>query len=85
MHTELNRILCIHTHTQFICVGTNIGCVRLLDHQGNQITSFTDGRKTFLPHRLSITQISVDSKGEFVASCSSDGTVSILLDAHVWM
>lgn len=67
--------------TQFICVGTNYGSVRLLDHQGNQITPFADGRVpaaprvTFPPHLLSVSQISVDSKGEYVATCSSDGTV----------
>lgn len=48
----------------------------MLDHQGNQIdTTFGDGKVAFPTHLVSVTQISVDTKGEYLATCSSDGTV----------
>lgn len=43
-----------------------------LDHLGNIV----DG-KEFRAHTVAVNQISVDSSGEFIASCSDDGRVFV--------
>ena len=48
----------------------------MLDHQGN-IVDTPINKETSQIHMVSVNQISVDSKGEYIASCS-DGMVSIL-------
>lgn len=56
-----------------MCVGTLWGRIYLLDHQGNEVETST----SFPNHMISINSISVDSKGEFIASCSDDGMIHI--------
>lgn len=46
------------------------GTVLLLDHQGNCINEFR-------AHTVAVNQISIDSNGDFIASCSDDGKVFI--------
>lgn len=59
---------------QFMCIGTHWGAVHLLDHQGNTIQY---NAQNFPAHMVSVNQISIDSKGEFIATCSDDGNVII--------
>lgn len=75
---DLKRILnhpdaisSIKVHAKFLCLGTHLGHVHLFDHLGNIITP------TFTPHMVSVNQISVDVKGEFVAACSDEGRFTI--------
>ncbi|XP_066597846.1 vacuolar protein sorting-associated protein 41 homolog isoform X2 [Prorops nasuta] len=46
--------------------------VHLLDHQGNKIKS-----KTLQEHSVAVNQLSIDQKGDYIASCSDDGKVYI--------
>lgn len=46
----------------------------MLDHQGNTVL---DNAQDFPSHMVSVNQISIDNKGEYIASCSDDGTVVI--------
>lgn len=55
---------------QFICLGSHYGAIHLLDHQGN-------GIKELKAHTVAVNQISLDTKGDFLASCSDDGKVFI--------
>lgn len=81
MSNDLQTILtndaasCIAVHPKFVCLGTHYGRIHLLDHQGNIICG---NRPTPLPkHTVSVSQISIDSAGETIASCSGDGKVHI--------
>lgn len=58
-----------------MCFGTHWGAIHLLDHQGN-IVDTPINKQTSQIHMVSVNQISVDSKGEYIASCS-DGMVGI--------
>lgn len=50
----------------------------MLDHQGNRvITALNMGLPNYNPHTLSVNKISVDSKGEHIATCSDDGMIII--------
>ncbi|XP_039275820.1 vacuolar protein sorting-associated protein 41 homolog [Nilaparvata lugens] len=64
---------CVALHPKFICVGTRWGSVYLLDHQGNKSQSGV----TLRSHSVSVNQISMDAKGEHVATCSDDGKVFV--------
>lgn len=55
--------------------GTFLGRIHLLDHQGNFVDSYLN-RQTNFSHTVSVNKISIDSKGEYVATCSDDGKVS---------
>lgn len=55
-----------------MCVGTTQGRVFILDHDGNAVETACD---SYPDHVLSVNALSIDSKGEFIASCSDDGTV----------
>lgn len=46
--------------------------IHLLDHQGNNIES-----RTLQAHTVAVNEISIDQKGDFIASCSDDGKVFI--------
>lgn len=52
-------------------IGTEWGKLFVLDHEGNNIS-----HHSFQQHILPINQISVDAKGEYIATCSDDGKVS---------
>lgn len=64
---------CVALHPKFICVGTRWGSVHLLDHQGNKSQSDVNLRA----HTVSVNQISLDAKGEHIATCSDDGKVFV--------
>uniref|UniRef100_A0A336KE33 CSON006888 protein n=1 Tax=Culicoides sonorensis TaxID=179676 RepID=A0A336KE33_CULSO len=68
-----DAISCVNVASRFMCVGTLWGRIYLLDHQGNEVETST----SFPNHMISINHISVDSKGEFIASCSDDGMIHI--------
>nr|XP_019538216.2 vacuolar protein sorting-associated protein 41 homolog [Aedes albopictus] len=81
---DLNKILseeavsCIAVHSKFLCLGTHWGRIHMLDHQGNRvITALNMGLPNYNPHTLSVNKISVDSKGEHIATCSDDGMIII--------
>lgn len=56
-----------------MCIGTLWGRIYLLDHQGNAVETST----SFPNHMISVNTISIDDKGEFIASCSDDGMIHI--------
>ena len=62
--------ICLAVHSRFLALGTKSGGVHVLDLNGNEIRRFT-------PHSARINCVSIDSTGEFVGSCSQDGTVVI--------
>ncbi|XP_050526190.1 vacuolar protein sorting-associated protein 41 homolog [Daktulosphaira vitifoliae] len=59
-------------HPKFLCIGTNWGSVHLLDFEGNIVKN-----RQLRPHTVSVNQISIDSRGEFIATCSDDGNVFV--------
>lgn len=63
---------CIAVHPKFICLGSHYGVIHLLDHQGNSIRC-----KELKKHSVAVNQISIDSNGDFLATCSDDGKVYI--------
>lgn len=63
---------CLAVHPKFIALGTHLGVIHILDHQGNNIRS-----KELLLHVTTVNQISIDEKGDYIASCSNDGKVVI--------
>ncbi|KAG8177167.1 hypothetical protein JTE90_021761 [Oedothorax gibbosus] len=63
---------CIAIHTKFLALGTHLGVVHILDHQGNNIRN-----KELLLHVTTVNQISIEDKGDYLASCSNDGKVAI--------
>ncbi|CAD7086533.1 unnamed protein product [Hermetia illucens] len=71
-----DAVTCVAVHPRFLFFGTFFGNVYLLDHQGNFVDSFLNRQQSF-SHSVSVNQISIDSKGEYVATCSDDGRVII--------
>lgn len=63
-----SSISCISANTKVICVGDSWGAIHILDHEGN-----VNSHQKFPNHIVGINQISVDSKGEYIATCSDDG------------
>ncbi|CAM6008740.1 unnamed protein product [Sphagnum balticum] len=61
---------CLTVAERIIALGTHDGTVHLLDFQGNQV-------REFHAHTATVNEVSIDSNGEFVGSCSDDGTVVI--------
>jgi len=51
-------------------IGSHSGSVHIFDHEGNRITD-----KQFQSHDITVNQLSIDEKGEYIASCSDDGKV----------
>ncbi|XP_052869808.1 vacuolar protein sorting-associated protein 41 homolog [Anopheles cruzii] len=68
-------ISCIAVHPRFLCLGTHWGRIHMLDHQGNSVQTIMTIKEN--AHILSVNKISVDSKGEHIATCSDDGKVMI--------
>lgn len=58
-------------HSKFLVLGTHKGKVHILDLNGNSIM-------TRRPHNAPINDMSLDEEGEFLATCSDDGTVVVL-------
>ncbi|XP_065201572.1 vacuolar protein sorting-associated protein 41 homolog [Planococcus citri] len=65
---QKDSVSCVAFHPKIICIGTRWGLVHVLDHQGNIIHN--EHLKT---HTVAVNQISMDAKGEFIATCSDDG------------
>ena len=61
---------CLAAHVKFLALGTEGGAVHVLDLGGNEIRRFS-------PHSAAVTDICLDATGEFVGSCSNDGTVVV--------
>ncbi|KAL8130077.1 hypothetical protein V2J09_019232 [Rumex salicifolius] len=61
---------CISISERMIALGTHDGTVHILDFLGNQV-------KEFRAHRAAVNGLSFDIDGEYIGSCSDDGTVVI--------
>lgn len=59
---------------QYLCLGTHLGRIYLFDHLGNIVEERQD---SFGQHMVSINQISVDAKGEYIAACSDEGRFTV--------
>jgi hypothetical protein len=76
MGASLSQILmndaasCLGVHEGFLTLGTYQGAVYVLDFHGNEI-------RRFHPHSKKVNDVSIEVTGEFVASCSDDGTIVV--------
>ncbi|KAL2623253.1 hypothetical protein R1flu_003458 [Riccia fluitans] len=61
---------CLTVAERMIALGTHEGTVYLLDYQGNEV-------KRFAAHSATVNELSFDAEGEFIGSCSDDGSVVI--------
>lgn len=61
---------CISVAERMIALGTHGGSVYILDFLGNQV-------KEFRVHSGAVNDLSFDAEGEYVGSCSDDGSVVI--------
>lgn len=61
---------CIAVAERMIALGTHDGVVHILDFLGNQV-------KEFHAHKATVNGLSFDIDGEFIGSCSDDGSVVI--------
>jgi hypothetical protein len=61
---------CIAVAERMIALGTHDGVVHILDFLGNQV-------KEFKAHTATVNDLCFDLDGEFVGSCSDDGTIVI--------
>lgn len=60
----------VRVHEKFVALGTHEGWIYILDFNGNEI-------RRFGAHTAIVNDLSFDRLGEFIASCSDDGTVVI--------
>ncbi|BBN13096.1 vacuolar protein sorting-associated protein 41 [Marchantia polymorpha subsp. ruderalis] len=61
---------CLTVAERIIALGTHDGTVYLLDYLGNEV-------KRFAAHSATVNELSFDADGEFIGSCSDDGSVVI--------
>ncbi|KAL5713390.1 Vacuolar protein sorting-associated protein 41 [Ranunculus cassubicifolius] len=61
---------CIAVAERMIALGTHDGTIHILDFQGNQV-------KVFAAHTATVNDLSFDTEGEYIGSCSDDGNVVI--------
>ncbi|KAH0667020.1 hypothetical protein KY285_028226 [Solanum tuberosum] len=61
---------CIAVAERMIALGTHGGAVHILDFLGNQV-------KEFAAHTAAVNDLCFDTDGEYVGSCSDDGSVVI--------
>ncbi|CAN4098954.1 unnamed protein product [Withania somnifera] len=61
---------CIAIAERMIALGTHAGAVHILDFLGNQV-------KEFAAHTAAVNDLCFDTEGEYVGSCSNDGSVVI--------
>ncbi|KAA3455516.1 vacuolar protein sorting-associated protein 41-like protein isoform X2 [Gossypium australe] len=59
---------CISVAERMIALGTHDGTVHILDFLGNQV-------KEFAAHSAAVNDLSFDIEGEYIGSCSDDGSV----------
>lgn len=67
---KTDKATAMAVHSKFLVLGTNDGTVTILDFNGNKTESFR-------PHTNPITELSIDSTGEYVGCCSINGKVVI--------
>lgn len=65
---QKDSVSCVAFHSKIICIGTRWGIVYMLDHEGN-----ISKNELLKSHTVAVNQISMDLKGEFIATCSDDG------------
>lgn len=65
-----SSISCMTANTKVIFIGDSWGGLHILDHEGN-----VNCHQKFPKHIVAINKISVDSKGEYIGTCSDDGQV----------
>ena len=72
VRTILNEksVSCMALHAKFMCIGTFTGSVHMLDLHGTHI-------RRLHKHFKKVTDISIDSSGEYIATGSFDGVVAI--------
>lgn len=56
-------------------MGTHWGVIHLLDHEGNAIGGENEG--DIGAHTVTVNQISIDVKGDYLATCSDDGKIFV--------
>ncbi|KAL0370134.1 UNVERIFIED_CONTAM: Vacuolar protein sorting-associated protein 41 [Sesamum angustifolium] len=61
---------CVAIAERMIALGTHSGSVHILDFLGNQV-------KEFIAHTAAVNDLCFDIEGEYIASCSDDGSVVI--------
>ncbi|XP_057781883.1 vacuolar protein sorting-associated protein 41 homolog [Salvia miltiorrhiza] len=61
---------CIAVAERMIALGTHSGSVHILDFLGNQV-------KEFIAHTAAVNDLCFDIEGEYIGSCSDDGSVVI--------
>ncbi|GAB2285425.1 Vacuolar protein sorting-associated protein 41 [Dionaea muscipula] len=61
---------CIAVAERMIALGTHGGTVHILDFLGNQV-------KEFAAHSAAVNGLSFDIEGEYIGSCSDDGSVVV--------
>ncbi|KNA17401.1 hypothetical protein SOVF_080170 [Spinacia oleracea] len=61
---------CISVSDRMIALGTHCGAVHILDFLGNQV-------KEFHAHKAAVNDLSFDIDGEYIGSCSDDGSIVI--------
>ncbi|XP_022729889.1 vacuolar protein sorting-associated protein 41 homolog isoform X2 [Durio zibethinus] len=61
---------CITIAERMIALGTHDGTVHILDFLGNQV-------KEFAAHSAAVNDLSFDIEGEYIGSCSDDGSIVI--------
>ncbi|KAK8683394.1 hypothetical protein V6N13_039455 [Hibiscus sabdariffa] len=59
---------CVAVAERMIALGTHDGTVHILDFLGNQV-------KQFAAHSAAVNDLSFDIEGEYIGSCSDDGSV----------
>ena len=64
---QRDSFACICASPKFTALGTHWGVLILIDVLGNEI-------KSWVTHQASINALSLDSKSEYVASASDDGS-----------
>ncbi|XP_055377491.1 vacuolar protein sorting-associated protein 41 homolog [Condylostylus longicornis] len=69
-------VTCVAVHEKFLVFGTYCGRIHILDHQGYLAKPLAEKLvKISHFHSVAVNQISIDKKGEFLASCSDDGKI----------
>ncbi|GAB4813865.1 hypothetical protein N2152v2_000911, partial [Parachlorella kessleri] len=56
---------------KILALGTTTGSVHLLDYSGNEV-------KVYREHSGPVTDLSFDAQAEYLASCSTDGSVVVV-------
>lgn len=50
----------------------------MVDHQGNTVNSHLNHNQHEFAHTVAVNQVDIDSRGEYVATCSDDGKVNVI-------